>query len=64
MLKPFDLQSEKVGVVEQMEGIVIGRLTGVSSSGRAVVVDRLTQLGHRLDRVLPVKEIARRIINR
>jgi MoaA/NifB/PqqE/SkfB family radical SAM enzyme len=34
------------------------------SSGRAVMTDRLTQLGHSLDRILPVKEIARRIINR
>jgi MoaA/NifB/PqqE/SkfB family radical SAM enzyme len=35
-----------------------------STSGRAVVTDRLMQLGHRLDRVLPVKAVARKLINR
>jgi MoaA/NifB/PqqE/SkfB family radical SAM enzyme len=34
------------------------------ASGTAVVVDKLTQLGHKLDRVLPVKQVARRILNR
>jgi MoaA/NifB/PqqE/SkfB family radical SAM enzyme len=33
-------------------------------SGKGVVVDRLMQLGHRLDRVLPIKQVARKIINR
>jgi tetratricopeptide (TPR) repeat protein len=35
-----------------------------STSGRAAVTDRLMQLGHRLDRVLPVKAVARKLINR
>lgn len=35
-----------------------------NATGRAVVVDQLVQLGHRLDRVLPVKQVARRILNR
>jgi len=35
-----------------------------SCSPRAAVVDHLVQLGHRLDRVLPLKRVARRIINR
>ena len=35
-----------------------------NSSGTAVMVDRLMQLGHRLDRVLPVKQVARKLINR
>jgi MoaA/NifB/PqqE/SkfB family radical SAM enzyme len=34
------------------------------SSGTAVVVDKLTRLGHKLDRVLPVKQVARKILNR
>jgi hypothetical protein len=29
-----------------------------------VMVDQLVQIGHRLDRVLPVKQVARKIINR
>jgi hypothetical protein len=35
-----------------------------NSAGKAVVVDQLIQLGHRLDRVLPIKQVARKIINR
>ena len=35
-----------------------------NTTGRAVMVDQLVQLGHRLDRVLPVKQVARRILNR
>jgi hypothetical protein len=35
-----------------------------NTSGRAVVVDQLIRIGHKLDRVLPVKQVARRIINR
>ena len=35
-----------------------------NASGAAVVVDKLLQIGHRLDRLLPVKAVARRIINR
>ncbi len=35
-----------------------------NATGTAVMVDQLMQLGHRLDRVLPVKQVARRIINR
>ncbi len=35
-----------------------------NSSGKGAVVDHMVQLGHRLDRVLPVKAVARRIINR
>ena len=35
-----------------------------NASGTAVMVDQLVQLGHRLDRVLPVKQVARKIINR
>jgi len=34
------------------------------ASGKAVVVDHLVQLGHRLDQVLPVKKVGRKIINR
>jgi hypothetical protein len=29
-----------------------------------VVVDQLIRIGHKLDRVLPVKQVARKIINR
>ena len=35
-----------------------------NATGRAVVVDGLLRLGHRLDRLLPVKRVARRILNR
>jgi len=28
------------------------------------VMDQLLQIGHKLERVLPVKQVARRIINR
>jgi len=35
-----------------------------NSTGTAVVVDQFVKLGHRLDRVLPVKQVARKIINR
>jgi len=35
-----------------------------NSSGKAVIYDQLMQLGHKLDKVLPVKQVARRIINR
>ena len=35
-----------------------------NSSGKAVVVDQLIQLGHRVDRVVPIKPLARKIINR
>jgi hypothetical protein len=35
-----------------------------NASGKAVVVDHLVQLGHRLDHVLPVKKVGRKIINR
>jgi len=35
-----------------------------NSSGKAVVMDQLLQIGHKLERVLPVKQVARRIINR
>jgi MoaA/NifB/PqqE/SkfB family radical SAM enzyme len=35
-----------------------------NSSGKAVVVDQLMQLGHKLEKVLPVKQVARKIINR
>jgi hypothetical protein len=35
-----------------------------NSSGKAVIVDQLMQLGHKLDKVLPVKQVARKIINR
>ncbi len=34
------------------------------ATGTGAVVDQLLQIGHRLDRVIPVKRIARRIINR
>ena len=34
------------------------------TTGKALVVDKLTRVGHSLDRVLPVKQIARKIINR
>jgi hypothetical protein len=35
-----------------------------STTGRAAVTAKLVQLGHQLDRVLPVKAVARKIINR
>ncbi|MGD8439151.1 MAG: radical SAM protein [Holophagae bacterium] len=35
-----------------------------NTSGKAVVVDQLIRIGHSLDRVLPVKQVARKIINR
>jgi hypothetical protein len=35
-----------------------------NTSGKAVVVDHLIRIGHKLDRVLPVKQVARKIINR
>ncbi len=35
-----------------------------NSSGKAVIYDQLLQLGHKLDKVLPVKQFARKIINR
>ena len=35
-----------------------------NSSGKAVIYDQLMQLGHKLDKVLPVKQVARKIINR
>jgi len=35
-----------------------------NATGTGVVVDRMVQLGHKLDRVLPVKQVARRILNR
>ncbi len=35
-----------------------------NSTGSAVVVDQLIRIGHSLDRVLPVKRVARKIINR
>jgi len=35
-----------------------------NSSGKAVIVDQLVQLGHKIDHVLPVKQVARKIINR
>ncbi len=35
-----------------------------NSSGKAVVVDQLMQLGHRMDRMVPIKPLARKIINR
>jgi len=35
-----------------------------NSSGRAVVVDQLVQIGHKLERMLPVKQLGRKIINR
>jgi hypothetical protein len=35
-----------------------------NSTGTGVVVDQFVKLGHRLDRVLPVKQVARKIINR
>lgn len=35
-----------------------------NTTGKGVMVDHLVQLGHRLDRVLPVKQVARKIINR
>jgi hypothetical protein len=34
------------------------------STGTAIVLDKLTQIGHKLDRVLPVKQVARKIINK
>jgi hypothetical protein len=35
-----------------------------NSAGKSKVVDQLIQIGHRLDRVLPVKRMARKLINR
>ena len=35
-----------------------------NATGTKVVVDQLQQLGHKLDRVAPIKKIARKIINR
>jgi len=35
-----------------------------NTSGKAAVVDQLIRIGHKLDRVLPVKQVARKIINR
>ena len=35
-----------------------------NTTGTAVVVDQLIRIGHSLDRVLPVKRVARKIINR
>lgn len=35
-----------------------------NASATGAVVDRVLRIGHRLDRVLPVKEVARKIINR
>ena len=35
-----------------------------NTSGKAVIYDQLMQLGHKLDKVLPVKQVARKIINR
>jgi len=35
-----------------------------NTAGKSVVLDQIMQLGHRLDRVLPVKQVARKIINR
>jgi len=35
-----------------------------NSSGKAVIYDQLLQIGHKLDKVLPVKQVARKIINR
>ena len=35
-----------------------------NTTGKGVMVDHLVQIGHRLDRVLPVKQVARKIINR
>ena len=35
-----------------------------NKTGSKVVVDQLQQLGHKLDRIAPVKKIARKIINR
>ena len=35
-----------------------------NTSGKAVIYDHLMQLGHKLDKVLPIKQVARKIINR
>jgi hypothetical protein len=35
-----------------------------NSTGKALVMDQLLQIGHKLERVLPVKQMARRLINR
>lgn len=35
-----------------------------NATGTGVVVDQILQLGHKLDRVLPVKKVARKLINR
>ncbi len=35
-----------------------------NATGKKVVVDQIQQLGHKLDRIAPVKKIARKIINR
>jgi MoaA/NifB/PqqE/SkfB family radical SAM enzyme len=34
------------------------------ASATALALDKLTQIGHKLDRVLPVKQVARKLINR
>jgi len=35
-----------------------------NATGKAVVLDHVVRIGHRLDRVFPIKQVARRIINR
>jgi uncharacterized Fe-S cluster-containing radical SAM superfamily protein len=35
-----------------------------NDSGRAVVIGKLASIGHKLDRFLPIKQVARKIINR
>jgi hypothetical protein len=35
-----------------------------NATGTAMVMDQLMRLGHKVDRVLPVKSVARKIINR
>jgi hypothetical protein len=35
-----------------------------NASGTAVIKDRLVQIGHKVDRMLPVKQIGRRLFNR
>ena len=40
------------------------KLTHFDSDGKAVMVDQIIRLGHKVDRVLPVKQVARKIINR
>jgi hypothetical protein len=35
-----------------------------NSSARTEIADQLQRIGHRIDRVLPIKEIARKVINR